>query len=106
MVLENLEKLNELYDFSQNYEVKVREAAKFLRPLVEHYRPEFGLVLGSGLGDLADAMDGVGSKVAYQGIPNFPTPTVEGHEGLMIFGKLEGVPVIAQIGRASCRERV
>jgi len=99
MVLENLEELNRLYDFQQNYELKVRQAAKYLRPLVEHYKPEFGLVLGSGLGDLADAMDGVGSKVAYQGIPNFPTPSVEGHEGLMIFGKLEGVPVIALKGR-------
>ncbi len=98
MALENLEKLHELYEFSQKYESKVREAALYLKPAVKHLKPEFGLVLGSGLGDLADAMKWKGD-FAYKAIPNFPEPTVEGHEGRMIFGELEGVSVLALKGR-------
>ncbi len=98
MILENLEKLNELYDFSLHYESKVWEAARFLKPIVDSLKPEFGIVLGSGLGDLAKTID-VKAEFAYQGIPNFPQTTVPGHEGRMLFGYLEGVPLIALKGR-------
>ena len=98
MALENLEELNELYEFSQKYECKVREAVQLLGPLGALRKPEFGLVLGSGLGDLADAID-VTSVFPYETIPNFPKTTVEGHEGSLLFGKLEGVPIIGLKGR-------
>jgi len=61
-------------------------------------RPEIGLILGSGLGVLADEIE---NKVAipYDEIPNFPTSTVEGHAGQLVFGTLEGKQVVAMQGR-------
>lgn len=56
------------------------------------------IILGSGLGSLADAIDDAQS-VAYHEIPGFALPTVPGHSGRLVFGTLEGVPVVAQQGR-------
>lgn len=96
--LETLKYLHKLHDFRDNYEDKVREAARSLRSFVETLKPEFGVVLGSGLRDVADAIDVKGS-VLYKGIPHFPVPTVPGHDGEMLFGTLEGVPIIGLKGR-------
>lgn len=61
--------------------------------------PEIGLVLGSGLGSLANTLE---NRVAipYSDIPNFPQSTVHGHSGQLVIGQLEGKTVIAQQGRA------
>ncbi|MGP6140062.1 purine-nucleoside phosphorylase [Jeotgalibaca sp. A127] len=60
--------------------------------------PEVGLILGSGLGDLADEiMDAI--AVPYEDIPNFPTSTVSGHKGQLVYGTLAGKKVIAMQGR-------
>ena len=56
------------------------------------------IILGSGLGSLADAIDNAQS-VPYHDIPGFVLPTVPGHSGRLVIGTLEGVPVIAQQGR-------
>ena len=60
--------------------------------------PEVGLILGSGLGVLADEIE---EKVVvkYSEIKNFPLSTVEGHAGAFVIGKFEGKTVIAQQGR-------
>jgi purine-nucleoside phosphorylase len=62
-------------------------------------KPTIGLVLGSGLGALADTLE---DRVAipYEDIPGWPTSTVEGHSGQVVIGKLEGQTVICQQGRA------
>jgi len=60
--------------------------------------PAFGIVLGSGLGDLADAIESA-KTVSYADIPNFLLPSVAGHDGKLIIGTLEGVSVIALKGR-------
>ncbi|MFW5748803.1 MAG: purine-nucleoside phosphorylase [Chloroflexota bacterium] len=62
-------------------------------------QPQVGLVLGSGLGGLADALE---DRVAipYEAIPGWPQSTVVGHSGKLVFGTLEGVSVVAQQGRA------
>jgi purine-nucleoside phosphorylase len=62
-------------------------------------KPEIGLVLGSGLGSLADTIE---NKVVipYEDIPNWPQSTVHGHSGNLVLGTLEGQTVIAQQGRA------
>ncbi|WP_281242328.1 purine-nucleoside phosphorylase [Alteribacillus persepolensis] len=61
-------------------------------------KPKAGLVLGSGLGVLAeDIEDAV--KVRYEDIPGFPVSTVEGHAGQLVFGRLQGVPVVSMQGR-------
>jgi purine-nucleoside phosphorylase len=61
--------------------------------------PTIGLVLGSGLGVLADEIT---DKIAipYEKIPGWPTSTVHGHSGKLVFGQLEGKTVVCQQGRA------
>ncbi len=89
--------LDEGPDFISHYEEKVAEAVYFLQKRV-HLQPKFGVVLGSGLGNLAEAITTY-DIIPYQEIPHFPTPTVEGHEGILIVGNLEGVEVIGLKGR-------
>lgn len=61
-------------------------------------RPEVALILGTGLGGLADAI-AVETAVAYGEIPGFPVSTVESHAGRLLFGTLGGRPVVAMQGR-------
>jgi purine-nucleoside phosphorylase len=62
-------------------------------------QPTIGLVLGSGLGVLADALE---NRVAipYSDIPHWPQSTVHGHSGQLVIGELEGKIVVCQQGRA------
>jgi purine-nucleoside phosphorylase len=62
-------------------------------------QPKIGLVLGSGLGGLADTLDDR-VVVPYSDIPGWPESTVQGHSGNLVIGRLEGQPVVAQQGRA------
>lgn len=61
-------------------------------------KPQIGLILGSGLGKLADEIEGQ-RVFRYQDIPDFPVSTVPGHAGRLIAGRLEGKTVIAMQGR-------
>jgi purine-nucleoside phosphorylase len=61
--------------------------------------PQVGLVLGSGLGTLADELDHR-TVIPYDHIPGWPASTVHGHSGNLVLGTLEGVPVVTQQGRA------
>lgn len=61
-------------------------------------KPEIGLILGSGLGDLANEIDDR-VEIPYEAIPNFPVSTVEGHKGQLVIGTLSGKQVIAMQGR-------
>jgi purine-nucleoside phosphorylase len=60
--------------------------------------PEVGLVLGSGLGELADQLNPL-KKISFEDIPYFAKPTVEGHSGQLIYGFLNDIPVITMMGR-------
>ncbi|AGK54777.1 purine-nucleoside phosphorylase [Bacillus sp. 1NLA3E] len=60
--------------------------------------PKIGLILGSGLGVLADEIEEP-VKIPYHQIPDFPVSTVEGHAGQLVFGLLDGVQVVAMQGR-------
>ena len=60
--------------------------------------PKVAIVLGSGLGALADAICGK-TEIPYAEIPGFPRTTVPGHAGTLLFGSLEGVSVVAMKGR-------
>jgi purine-nucleoside phosphorylase len=62
------------------------------------FEPEVGIVLGTGLGGLVDSIEIV-AAIDYKEIPNFPTSTVEGHSGRLIFGMLGGKRVVAMQGR-------
>ena len=61
-------------------------------------KPETAIILGSGLGHLADEIE-VESEIAYSEIPNMPISTVEGHSGKLLFGKLGGKEILAMQGR-------
>lgn len=78
-------------------ETQLDNARAAVAPRLKH-RPTVGLILGSGLGVLADDVrDPV--AVAYEEIPDFPVSTVEGHAGRFVFGELGGVQVAAMQGR-------
>lgn len=61
-------------------------------------RPAVALILGSGLGALADRFDKP-RFVEYKSIPGFPETTVSGHSGRLVWGQLRGTPVVAMQGR-------
>lgn len=60
--------------------------------------PRIGIVLGSGLGDLAEKMENP-IYVPYAEIDGFPTSTAPGHVGRFVFGRFEGVPTVMMQGR-------
>jgi purine-nucleoside phosphorylase len=67
-------------------------------------RVDLGIVLGSGLGSLADeAVDAV--SIAYEDLPGFPVPTVSGHAGRLVVGALDGKRVALFQGRGHYYER-
>lgn len=61
-------------------------------------KPTIGLILGSGLGVLADEIENA-VKIPYGDIPEFPVSTVEGHAGQLVIGNLQGKTVVAMQGR-------
>ena len=61
-------------------------------------RPEVAVILGTGLGGLADRIE-VEAEIPYAEIPHFPLSTVESHTGRLLLGRLGGKPVVAMHGR-------
>lgn len=80
-------------------------AADFVKKAAEGFVPRVGIVLGSGLGGLAEKIDVV-ADIDYQDIPDFPKSTVEGHAGRLILGRLGGMPVVCMQGRIHYYEGV
>jgi purine-nucleoside phosphorylase len=76
---------------------EIKETAKFLKE-IGVTEPEFGIILGTGLGGVADMIE-VDKKIPYHDIPNFPVSTVSGHSGTLIYGFLAGKRVVAMQGR-------
>lgn len=76
---------------------KIQQAADFIKSKIS-ISPEIGLILGSGLGSLAYEVQNE-TIVDYKDIPHFPVSTVEGHEGRLVIGELEGKSVIVMQGR-------
>jgi len=62
-------------------------------------KPRIGLILGSGLGDLAESISPA-DYIHYSKIPNWPQSTIQGHKGRLVLGDLEGQPVMIMQGRA------
>ncbi len=60
--------------------------------------PEIGIILGTGLGELAQKIE-QDTVIPYSAIPHFPTSTVQSHAGTLVFGMLEGRKVVAMSGR-------
>ena len=77
---------------------QMTEAVERINQLSNGFKPEVGLILGSGLGALADEItDRI--EIPYTDIPNMKTSTVKGHAGKLIMGSLEGKKVMAFKGR-------
>jgi purine-nucleoside phosphorylase len=76
---------------------KINETKSFIQERI-NYKPEIGMILGSGLGVLAEEIEEA-IRIDYKEIPNFPISTVEGHKGQLVIGKLQGKNVIAMQGR-------
>ncbi len=77
---------------------KLKEARDYINAKTGNLKIYAGLVLGSGLGDLADEIENK-IIIPYKDIPNFPVSTVQGHAGRLVIGKLEGRVVLCMQGR-------
>ena len=76
---------------------QITQAADIVRSKIDRL-PQVGLILGSGLGSLADAVQDP-RTIPYPEIPNWPVSTVEGHHGQLVIGDLEGQQVLVMQGR-------
>ncbi|WP_439647785.1 purine-nucleoside phosphorylase [Collibacillus ludicampi] len=75
----------------------MEEARSYIASKIQ-IAPKVGLILGSGLGVLADEVEDA-VEIPYSEIPHFPVSTVEGHASTFVFGKLSGTPVAVMKGR-------
>ncbi len=82
---------------SELYE-KLKESAAFIKERAGDEKIDLAIVLGSGLGDLAEEVEGA-VFVDYKDIPHFPLSTVPGHKGRLAIGRLEGKRVLCMQGR-------
>ncbi len=77
---------------------KIQNTVAFIETHTNTFRPEWGIILGTGLGGLINEID-IEHTLEYKDIPNFPVSTVESHHGRLIFGQLSGKKVMAMQGR-------
>ena len=77
---------------------KILTTIDYINLKTRNFRPEIGIVLGSGLGGLANGIT-VQHAIPYSDIPNFPVSTVQGHKGQLLFGTIAGRRVVAMQGR-------
>src|SRR5688572_20161171 len=77
---------------------QIQDATDFLIQQTNSFVPDFGIILGTGLGDLVNDIK-VQYSLPYDEIPHFPVSTVESHSGKMIFGQLAGRNVVVMQGR-------
>lgn len=69
----------------------------YIKSKIGDFKPEIAIVLGSGLGELADEYCEI--KLAYSEIPGFPVSTVKGHNGNLVFAKVNGKNIMMMQGR-------
>lgn len=75
----------------------IEDTVKFLEGKIQDFKPEIGIVLGSGLGELADEYCNI--AVSYSEIPHFISSTVKGHKGRLVFAVIEDKNVVMMQGR-------
>ena len=69
----------------------------FIKEKIKDFKPEIGIILGSGLGDFADEFNSV--TVPYNEIPGFERSNVQGHKGQLVFAEINGKKVVMMQGR-------
>jgi purine-nucleoside phosphorylase len=77
---------------------QIDQAAEAVRARLVR-QPSVGIILGSGLGGLANSVEGA-VHIPYSEIPGWPVSTVQGHQGRLVIGELEGQTVLVMQGRA------
>ena len=73
-------------------------AIDYIQSHTGNYQPEWGIILGTGLGRLVNEIE-IDHVLEYKDIPDFPVSTVESHKGRLIFGRLSGRKLVAMQGR-------
>ena len=81
-----------------DYYEKLLRCTRAVQEKINGFTPRMGIILGSGLGGLADEVD-IQYTVPYRDIEGFPVSTAPGHAGQYLFGTLQGVPVVCMQGR-------
>lgn len=76
---------------------QVQETVSYIQS-VTNFTPEYGVILGSGLGSFTDDIE-IEFTLPYSSIPNFPVSTVQGHKGALVFGIVGSKKVVAMQGR-------
>jgi len=76
---------------------QVQETVSYIKERID-FIPEYGVILGSGLGSFTDEMK-IEFTLPYNEIPNFPVSTVQGHKGALVFGTIGDKNVVAMQGR-------
>ena len=84
-------------------ESSITDVHRFISQRCHGFQPRVGLILGSGLGLLAERIENA-YRIPYAEIPGFPVSRVSGHAGNFVLGALNGVPVVAMQGRAHLYE--
>jgi xanthosine phosphorylase len=82
-----------------------RTAVDVIRATLPNCAPRVGLILGSGLGGLATAIEEA-TAIEYVALPGFPAPSIEGHAGRLLLGRFGGVDVACLQGRVHLYEGV
>jgi inosine/guanosine/xanthosine phosphorylase family protein len=80
-----------------------KQAEALILPQIKDFKPQMGMILGSGLGGLIDKIEPV-ARISYRDCPGFFHSTVPGHKGEFVFGYLEGVAICCMNGRVHLYE--
>ena len=83
---------------------QVQECVEIINQHIKDFRPQVGLILGSGLGQFCDNID-THISLDFKDLPGFPIAGVGGHAGKLLFGEVEGVSVAVMQGRAHYYEQ-
>lgn len=73
------------------------ETIDYIKSIIKDFKPQIGLVLGSGLGELADEVNG--TRIPYCEIQGFENSTVQGHKGSLVFAEVNGKNCVFMQGR-------
>ena len=77
----------------------MHDSAKLFIEITNNIKPEIAIILGSGLTNFFDDKDIIAS-ISYEDLPDFPQPTVQGHAGKLVLGKINNVNVVCRYARS------
>jgi inosine/guanosine/xanthosine phosphorylase family protein len=81
----------------------MHDSAKIFLEITNNTKPEIAIILGSGLTNFFDDKDII-SSISYEDLPDFPQPTVKGHAGKLVLGKINNTNVVCMYGRSHIYE--